>query len=145
MSQLSNLERVILSGNGISNIEPISNLTSLWRLDLYSNKISDMSILEQMSIKRLSCKKQQLSKSIFKGEKIDLPKIFLQAKDPNSKLYTDAELEFTNCKLSEDGLYIIPDDNVPAAEVAIRNTGKDYWGLDNSKLEILINSNDSIP
>ena len=49
LSPLTNLVRVRLCANGISDISPLSSLTNLTTLDLYGNSISDISPLSSLT------------------------------------------------------------------------------------------------
>ena len=150
LENLSNLRSLQLWGNKINDIEPLGNLAKLSSLDIGYNEISDMSILEQLNISRLICNSQKITISVEKGEKVKLPNLFLQAKDSNSQIYADREWKFTNCKLSDDGIYIIPDEDIINAKVTIGgerySSNKTHVvgeGAFYSTLEIVVN--DTIP
>lgn len=119
LSGLTNLTRLQLWGNKINDISSLANLTKLSSLDIGYNEIMDLSILEQMEINSLIFNSQKLTINVKNDGKIELPNIFLQAKDPNSRIYTDKEWKFTNCALSEDGKYIILENKNSNAKVTI--------------------------
>ena len=119
LSGLTNLTSLQLWGNKINDISSLANLTKLTSLDIGYNEIMDLSILEQMEINSLIFNSQKLTINVKNDGKIELPNIFLQAKDPNSRIYTDKEWKFTNCALSEDGKYIILENKNSNAKVTI--------------------------
>lgn len=119
LSGLTNLTSLQLWGNKINDISSLANLTKLTYLDIGYNEIMDLSILEQMEINSLIFNSQKLTINVKNDGKIELPNIFLQAKDPNSRIYTDKEWKFTNCALSEDGKYIILENKNSNAKVTI--------------------------
>lgn len=73
---------------------------------------------------------QNIEVQTSEGE-IELPPIFLQAKDENSKMYTKEEIELVNCNLSEDGQNIILDEEMIEATITIKG-----GAIANSKLTI---------
>ena len=90
----------------ISAVAGLSNLRSLWIAD---NQISDANPIQKLpNLKYYDLENQQVTKYILKTQKeVELLPIFTQAKDKNSKIYTEKEYEFTNCKLNEDGTKVI--------------------------------------
>ena len=109
ISGLTKLTNLRLGGNEISDISAISGLTKLTSLDLGGNEISDTSAIAGLTkLTDLFLYSNKITKTIPKTQKeVELPPIFTQAKDKNSKIYTEKEYEFTNCKLNEDGTKVI--------------------------------------
>ena len=109
ISGLTKLTNLRLGGNEISDISAISGLTKLTSLDLGGNEISDTSAIAGLTkLTDLFLYSNKITKTIPKTQKeVELPPIFTQAKDKNSKIYTEEEYEFTNCKLNEDGTKVI--------------------------------------
>lgn len=117
------LSELDVSSNKISDISAIARHTSLLSLNIANNKIEDISSIEPLLIRNGIDAKQQkitrsISKNIEKNIEIELPPIFLAAKNTNSKIYTSSDFELDKCSLSEDGTKIIISPNEAKEGVA---------------------------
>lgn len=127
LKSLTNLESLDISGNNISTINVLKDL-SLTKLYLSKNDIGDATILdnelsEVKSLWNQIIDNQKITLEMDIGETnenlVELPTIFLQAKDQNSRLYTEEDYELVNCNLSSDGKSVIIDDGAAKASVKI--------------------------
>ena len=140
LANCTKLETLWLHNNNIENISELKALTNLKDLGISGNKISDLSIVDEIASLKLTNKwrpnlnsnddeitvssnYQNISKILTKTEaanEITLPQIFTKIKDKNSKLYTEEALELVNCTLSSDGTKIKLNENVNEATVTIK-------------------------
>ena len=125
--------------NNIKNIDALSSLVDC-KITIAKNSIDNLEIIDNTTISFLSrygfrFYAYDSGGKTFGGRSIDshpqylsisteeksvqLPKIFLQAKDPNSKLYTEEEFELVNCTLSKDGTSLILDEGISEATIKI--------------------------
>ena len=128
LSGLTKLDRLLLHNNQISDISVLSGLTNLTTLSLASNQISDSSAISGLTkLTWLSLCKNEITKNISNTEdEIELPPIFIQAKDKNSKIYTEQEYKLENCELSQDKTKVTLIDKKQNATVEI--SGGDATG-----------------
>ena len=140
LANCTKLETLWLHNNNIENISELKALTNLKDLGISGNKISDLSIVDEIASLKLTNKwrpnlnsnddeitvssnYQNISKILTKTEaanEITLPQIFTKIKDKNSKLYTEEALELVNCTLSSDGTKIKLNENVNEGTVTIK-------------------------
>ena len=140
LANCTKLETLWLHNNNIENISELKTLTNLKDLGISGNKISDLSIVDEIASLKLTNKwrpnlnsnddeitvssnYQNISKILTKTEaanEITLPQIFTKIKDKHSKLYTEEALELVNCTLSSDGTKIKLNENVNEATVTIK-------------------------
>ena len=140
LANCTKLGTLWLHNNNIENISELKTLTNLKDLGVSGNKISDLSIVDEIASLKLTNKwqpninndddkitvssnYQNISKMLTKTEvanEITLPQIFTKIKDKNSKLYTEEALELVNCTLSSDGTKIKLNENVNEATVTIK-------------------------
>ena len=138
LANCTKLEELWLHNNNVENISELKTLTNLKNLGISGNKISDLSIVDEITSLELTNKwepnvsgdeitvssnYQNISKMLTKTEaanEITLPQIFTKIKDKNSKLYTEEALELVNCTLSSDGTKIKLNENVNEATVTIK-------------------------
>ena len=119
LAGLTNLSTLTLDSNKIADISALASLTSLSTLDLSNNNIGDISAISNISIRTLSLFEQRLS-TITETKEVELPQIFIAAKQAGNKIYTDQAFALENCVLSEDGTKVILNDNVESATVTIK-------------------------
>ncbi len=102
LSGLTNLTLLDLFNNQISDINALSKLEKLTRLSLNGNKISDISPLSNLDRNKCDILLES-NKSNFEisgdNDKYELPSMFLLDEIEN--------LKCSNCRISEDGKYII--------------------------------------
>lgn len=143
LQSLTNLTKLDLTYNKIDDISSLQDMTNLTRLDLDSNQIYDISSLQGMTnltelylsgnqindieslynLQKLSnfyIWNQQLLATITNGEEVELPKIFIQAKDEQGKVYTDEDFILTHCSLSADGTKVMLDEEANQGIVKIK-------------------------
>ena len=138
LANCTKLQTLWLHNNNVENISELKTLTNLKNLGISGNKISDLSIVDEIASLKLTNKwqpnvsgdeitvssnYQNISKILTKTEaanEITLPQIFTKIKDKNSKLYTEEALELVNCTLSSDGTKIKLNGNVNEATVTIK-------------------------
>ena len=128
---LKYIKNLYISMNQISDISPLNNLVYLEKINIAGNKISDISPLERNNLydRNINLSRQKLE--YVNINEIDLPQIFISAKNEQSKGYTTEEFSFVNCRISEDGTKIIVTDNTKFAFLRI-NGGQ----LDKSRVII---------
>ena len=109
IKNFKNLQILKARENQISDISAVAGLSNLRSLWIADNQISDANPIQKLpNLKYYDLENQQVTKYILKTQKeVELLPIFTQAKDKNSKIYTEKEYEFTNCKLNEDGTKVI--------------------------------------
>ena len=109
IKNFKNLQILKARENQISDISAVAGLSNLRSLWIADNQISDANPIQKLpNLKYYGLENQQVTKYILKTQKeVELPPIFTQAKDKNSKIYTEKEYEFINCKLNEDGTKVI--------------------------------------
>lgn len=121
-----------LGTNKLTDINNLSNLTNLEELYLQNdldsetegnraNGISDLSALDKLEkLEEIVATNQRLIKTEILGKEINLPKIFIQAKDEKSGAYTQEDFIINNCTLSDDGTKItLGQDTSQKATIAI--------------------------
>lgn len=104
---------LILAGNNITNILPLkSNITSVRILDISKNMIKDVSCIDENFSQNgeLTANNQKIAIVIEPTEKenvlIDLPQLFLAAKDSNSYFYTPNDFIVDNCSIQDNKISI---------------------------------------
>lgn len=101
---LSNLD---ISNNKIENLDDIKNMSSLIELKLNTNKISTIEPIKDFVIKDFEMNYQKLCYALTQTNddivNVDLAKLFKEAKQEGSIIYTNNDFECTNCKITEDG------------------------------------------
>ena len=101
---LSNLD---ISNNKIENLDDIKNMSSLIELKLNTNKIRTIEPIKNFVIKDFEMNYQKLYYALTQTNddivNVDLAKLFKEAKQEGSIIYTDNDFECTNCKITEDG------------------------------------------
>ncbi len=130
LKELTSLNSLNLEDNLVRNLEDISSL-NLSKLNINNNKINTLDEIRDMSLKTLYAAGNRISvwetedecelvnkvtdlnlaaQKLTYGLKetdtgnvtISLPSIFIEAKDPDSKLYTSSNFSLNNCQLSAD-------------------------------------------
>ena len=142
LQNLVNLENLSLEWNNITDISPLLGKTKLDSVNLESNNISDISYLKDMSKSKIlwigsnkiadcSIIDNELKDKLVnivnqeieiqsESRVVDLPYLFSNARNTDSKLYSSEELECVNCVLSEDGTKAIVNDDVSTASIKIK-------------------------
>lgn len=146
------LEKLYLHNDDIEDISQFNTLVNLKELGVGGNKIKDLSVIDKLSALELTNEWQTTASDIVETvpsnyqtiemilnkteaeNKIDLPQIFIKAKDENSKLHTEEEFELANCTLSSDGEQITLNENVNEATVTLKG-----GPIADSKLIIKVN------
>ena len=123
LSNMSNLKQLTLHANNISNIEPLNNLEKLENLSLNNNKIEDISALKNLTnltilliennyikdispldsltkLDRVTMNSQTINIQSNTYDKIQLPKIFAQAKQSGGIAYTSEDFTLSNCTVN---------------------------------------------
>lgn len=118
LSELTNLESLGLAFNDINDISTLSSLTNLTYLDLKYNNISDISALSNLPNLSVVVTYQSLSTTSSEKE-VELPPIFLQSQDKNSKVYTEEEVSLEKCTLNEEKDKVIIEEGSTGATVTI--------------------------
>lgn len=152
LAQCSKLQALYVPYDNINNIDSLNSLEDL-SISICGNKIDNLNIIDEGRIKlsdayffmlqldTSSCgwsikEHPQFLQIETDKKEIELPPIFIQAKNENSKIYTDQEFELLNCTLNESKDRVILDDNIEEATVLIRG-GK----ISESKLTIKYEDN----
>lgn len=117
ITNLRDLESLVLNNNSISDISELSSLKSLKILKLDNNNISDISEIKRMKFNILNMNENHISDisgldyengafecndinaTLSNSREIELPKIFEEAKDSSSKIYSASGFECTGCEL----------------------------------------------
>ena len=126
LSGLTNLRSLSLYSNEIVDVSPLSTLTSLTYLNLDSNHIEDISTISHLS--DFSIETNTITKTSTVKE-VELPPVFLQVQDPNSKIYTTEEFDLVNCTLNQTKDKVILDDGIKEATVTINGGNADETKL----------------
>ena len=125
LNSLTNLRHLSLTNNMIEDISPLNSLTNLQYLYLNGNMIKDISPISSLTkITKLLVRDNIISTELKFGktEQIDLPPIIKQAKQINSKIYTENGYTLDNCSLSEDGEKVIVD-TTKTAKASVQISG----------------------
>lgn len=121
------------TGNKVKDITPLSSHNSINKLYMDNNQIEDVTTLNNISIEEeFSVGGQKITRAISEeatgSVAIALPQIFKAAKTQGNKIYTNADLTFTNCELDSTGENIIIDLNNENAEIAkVEINGGKAW------------------
>lgn len=117
---IESVTNLYLQGRNITNIKGIEEFTNLTDLALNWNQISDADILdnELEDISNFNISYQRFSITP-ETKTVELPKIFLQVKDQNSKLYTSEDYILENCTLNSDGTSVTINEETTSASVSI--------------------------
>lgn len=120
-----------ISGNQIKDITPLSSHNSINKLLIDNNRIEDVSVLDNILISEngeFSATGQKITRILSEnsvGEvSIPLPQIFKAAKTERNKIYSSADLDFSNCQLDSTGenlIININSENSSVAQVKINN------------------------
>ena len=107
----SRITSLDFSGNKVKDITPLSKMTSLTDLIMDDNLIEDISNVESLYIKNsFSAKQQKITRTLNNDQSeianIELPKIFTQAKQSSSKVYTATDFELNNCTISGNNVIV---------------------------------------
>ena len=111
ISDISSVYRGItalyFSGNKVKDISSLSRLTSLTNLSMNNNQIEDISPVKNILINNeFSVEQQKIIRTLNKDDTgyiaIDLPQIFIQAKETGSKIFTSNDFEINNCTLADN-------------------------------------------
>lgn len=101
------LSTLNISNNRIDSLRDLSNMASLITLKANTNKINTIEPIKDFVIKEFEITHQKLCYALTPTNEetvnIDLEKLFKEAKEENSLVYTDKDFECTNCTLTEDG------------------------------------------
>lgn len=97
------LEILSLANNNITDVVSVKGLKKLKDLNIDGNKIGNHTIAKTLPLEKFSAKGNKISQTGETSE-VELPEIFADIKDKNSKLYTEEEFELTNCKIENGKL-----------------------------------------
>lgn len=100
-----------ISNNRIDSLEGLGNLPNLIELKVNNNKVDTTEAIQYLDlIKNPELNYQKIFHQITEEDKgiikVELPKLFKEAKDEDSKIYTTEDFIFNNCNLSSDGEHI---------------------------------------
>jgi Leucine-rich repeat (LRR) protein len=140
IENLVQLETLRLDRNNIKSIEGISKLTNLKELYINHNHISDISEIQALTkLENLYMEGQTITKEVPREQtgtvEIELPQVFIAAKEEGNIAYTNKDFILTNCTLSEDGTKIIVDTEKIEEGVSIKIDG---GKLDKTELSIVL-------
>lgn len=102
ISKLTKLQKLTVNNNNLRNLSGISEIGSLKELYADNNKIFD---LNGIKVDKISLKNQVVEEEGY-GSQRDMFEIVSLAKDKNSLVYTDQNLELQNCKY-ENGKLVL--------------------------------------
>ncbi len=125
-NKMTNLEVLSLVCENLSDISPLATgYTNLKELYLIGCSISDISPLDSIDYEVFDCRYQVLKCS----EEINgtsLPQIFVAAKTPGSKVYTEEEFTYSGCSpINGDKLKVKLNNGVETATVTINGGNAD--------------------
>ena len=106
----TNLKKIDLNNNKITNLSALSGLKKLEQLSVNNNLINEVSTLGNTN--KITMKNNNGNLVTTSGT-LDMPKLLQEVKNSNSKLYTDKDLKLTNCKI-EDGKIVVNSDSSTA-------------------------------
>ena len=117
------LNDITLNNNELTNINGISNIPKLTKLKANNNKIDSIETVKNIinECTEVELKNQVLSATINDTHICVYPNLFTEAKDSNSKIYSDSGLEFANCTENSDGKGIKVTDVSRVATVTIKS------------------------
>ena len=119
--EITTLEKLYLSDNDLSSLEGISALENLKELDVSKNQITDVAEVNIMEGITVFICTDQFIETTAENAEVKLLPIFNQAKEENSKIYTEDDFEYENCSLvvDDEGLKVLVDKTAAIAEVRI--------------------------
>lgn len=129
LSNLTNLQELIINSNNITDISPLTKLTKLKTIRLRDNQISDVNILDN-ELKSVSTPDAETGiaqsqnvhtyyRAISTSQAVDLPDIFLRAKNDSSRFYTTQDFTLENCTLINNETRVYITDTSSVAKVTI--------------------------
>ena len=101
ISKLNKLEKISLNNNAIISLESIANMATLKEVLLNNNNVSTIA----NSNSNISLKNNLININTTSKEN-NLPDILVKVKDSNNKLYTQENLQCTNCKIENNKIII---------------------------------------
>jgi len=125
----SGITALYFSGNKVKDIDSLSRMTSLTDLVMNNNKIEDISKIQNLLINHeFSMEQQEISRAINSNAtgtiKIDLPQVFIAAKQLNNKIYSSNDFEVNNCTIVDNQVVINVDelnDNIATVRIVNGN------------------------
>ena len=136
LAKCKSLHKLYIPYDNIKNIDNLKELDKI-TISIAGNKIDNLNFIDETSIKfgieytfeyeasnssggyRLEEHPQSLEIET-KTKEVELPQIFIQAQDKNSKIYSEQNLELVNCKLNENKNKIIIDDGIEKATIEVK-------------------------
>ena len=136
LAQCTNLKELFIPNDNISNIDSLKNTENL-KISILGNRIDNLNVVDEGTINFADAywfifelnssrggwlmeKHPQLLYVETYEKEITLPRIFIQAQDEESKIYTDQEFQLVNCTLNDSKDKVILDDDINEATVTIR-------------------------
>lgn len=95
--ELPNLKVLSLNNDELQTLPDLSKLNSLKELYLDSNKISDITGVENVKLNKFSIKNNIVTIRKSVEREVDLPSIITNTKNSTSKVYTNKALKCENC------------------------------------------------
>ena len=136
LSQCLNLVELCVPYNNIRTIDSFKDFENLY-VCIAGDKIDNLSVMDQSSLKfsdgyttvfeldhgysgSTVKKHPQLLEIETTDNEVPLPSIFIQAQNPDSKIYSEQGFRLQNCAFNEGKDKVIIDDNVSEATVTIQ-------------------------
>ena len=118
-----NLKELSISQNKLLNIDGIASLSKLTTLKARENKIEDISAIKDVldGCTEVQLQSQKLYRTIINTEVFDYPNLFLEAKNPNSKVYSESGFSYINCEENSDGTGIRIIDRNRRARIKVKS------------------------
>lgn len=134
LSKCINLEELYIPNNNVSNINALETLKNC-KVVIANNHIENLEVIDNTDIelinqidyawtinghttRPINLNPQYLSITTEETE-VQLPQIFIQSQNQNSKLFTKIENSLMNCKLSEDKNSVILEEGIKTATIKI--------------------------
>ena len=112
-----NVTSLYISKNHIKDISMLSSLTKLKNVGASANNIGDVSAI--VNLENSWYDTQIIEKIEKENREINLPQIFIDAQNSESKLYSKDRIKLYNCTISEDGTKMILNDGAEVATITL--------------------------
>lgn len=117
LAHFPSLEKLDLSGLGITSIQPFIGIKNKPQVTLEMNNITDYTGYTSGNNFSLDTQRINLYGDFTAGQEIELPEFMKRILDPADILYSSKGLTYTNCHLSDDNTKIVIEKNDASVKV----------------------------